>query len=111
MFGGGDQPKRADSFRPLVSWKEIAAYLGVTPRTAQEWEKEWGLPVHREGNPQKPRIVAYPLELDRWGEQRRLSQIPSTLPLEDPKKGTLPVVPDRLTLCSGRRRSGPLGHS
>jgi hypothetical protein len=94
MLGGGDKPKRADYPRPLVSWKAIAAYLGVTPRTAQEWEKERGLPVHREGNPQKPRIVAYPFELDRWGEQRRLTEIRSTPPLEDSRKGK----PYRLSL-------------
>jgi hypothetical protein len=58
---------------PLVSWKEIAAYLGVTPRTAQEWEKERGLPVHREGNPQRPTVVAYAAELDCWRQQSRLA--------------------------------------
>jgi hypothetical protein len=59
--------------KTLVSWKEIASYLGVTPRTAQEWEKERGLPVHREGNPQKPTVTAYPSELDLWRREGRLS--------------------------------------
>lgn len=31
----------------LSSWKEIAAYLGVSVRTAQKWEAERGLPVQR----------------------------------------------------------------
>lgn len=31
----------------LSSWKEIAAYLGVSVRTAQKWEVERGLPVQR----------------------------------------------------------------
>jgi hypothetical protein len=33
--------------RLLNSWKEIAAYLDVNVRTAQNWEEERGLPVHR----------------------------------------------------------------
>ena len=31
----------------LDSWKEIATYLGRGVRTAQRWEREEGLPVHR----------------------------------------------------------------
>lgn len=31
----------------LSSWKEIAAYLGVSVRAAQKWERERGLPVRR----------------------------------------------------------------
>jgi phage terminase Nu1 subunit (DNA packaging protein) len=33
--------------RELNSWKEIAQYLSVNIRTAQKWERERGLPVHR----------------------------------------------------------------
>jgi hypothetical protein len=51
--------------RELQSWKEIAAYLGVTERTAQNWERERGLPVHRLGG-EKGRVVAWTEELDRW---------------------------------------------
>lgn len=35
--------------RTLESWKQIAGELGVTDRTAQNYEKEWGLPVERDG--------------------------------------------------------------
>lgn len=31
----------------LLSWKQIAAHLGVNVRTAQKWERERGLPVRR----------------------------------------------------------------
>jgi hypothetical protein len=31
----------------LTTWKEIASYLGVGVRTAQEYESQLGLPVHR----------------------------------------------------------------
>jgi len=33
--------------RELNSWKEIATFLGVNVRTAQKWEQERHLPVHR----------------------------------------------------------------
>jgi hypothetical protein len=33
--------------KELASWKEIADYPGVTVKTAQNWEKLRGLPVHR----------------------------------------------------------------
>jgi len=49
----------------INSWKEIAAYLGVTVRTAQRWEAEWGLPVRRDGGG-RGRVAADSAELDRW---------------------------------------------
>src|ERR1700720_4403293 len=33
--------------KKLVSWKEIAVYLGREVRTVQRWENTEGLPVHR----------------------------------------------------------------
>jgi len=54
--------------RPVLqSWKEIAAYLGVSPRTAQSYEDLHGLPVHRLHG-QRGRVIAYPDELDTWRE-------------------------------------------
>ncbi len=50
----------------LQSWKEIAAYLGVTVRTVQRWEKEADLPIHRQGTGRRSRVVAYSDELDSW---------------------------------------------
>ncbi|MFB3906106.1 MAG: helix-turn-helix transcriptional regulator [Acidobacteriota bacterium] len=50
----------------LQSWKEIAAYLGVTVRTVQRWEKEANLPIHRQGTGRRSRVVAYSDELDAW---------------------------------------------
>lgn len=51
--------------RQLSSWKEIAVHLGVTERTAQKWEHERGLPVHRLPG-EKGRVIAWTDELDRW---------------------------------------------
>jgi excisionase family DNA binding protein len=39
--------QKAFDGRQLTSWKEVAAYLGVSVRTAQKWEHERGLPVRR----------------------------------------------------------------
>ncbi|MCX6558902.1 MAG: FG-GAP-like repeat-containing protein, partial [Candidatus Aminicenantes bacterium] len=50
----------------LVSWKEIAAYLGCDVRTCLRWEKERGLPVHRPGGKPGPRVMAWKKELDEW---------------------------------------------
>ena len=56
----------------LESWKEVAAYLHRTVRTVQRWEREQGLPVHRLKHNRLASIYAYPEELDRWWEARRL---------------------------------------
>ena len=53
------------SSQELTSWKEIADYLHVSVRTAQKWEEEKGLPIHRLPG-EKGRIRGYPNELDRW---------------------------------------------
>lgn len=54
----------------LDSWKEIAAYLGRDIRTVIRWEERRRLPVHRLPGGQRPRVFAYPDEIDRWLEQR-----------------------------------------
>jgi hypothetical protein len=47
------------------TWKEIAAYLRVSVRKAQEWEKADGLPVRRHSGT-KPQVWAIKSELDAW---------------------------------------------
>lgn len=61
------------SRRVLHSWKEIANYLQVAPRTAQRRHQVEGLPVHHLGTGPKARVAAYSDELDAWaaGEGRR----------------------------------------
>lgn len=56
--------------RIVTSWKEIAAYLKIRVRTAQRWEKELGLPVHRINELDKAYVFAYTDELDKWFEKR-----------------------------------------
>lgn len=54
----------------LISWKQIARYLGVTVRTAQRWESWEGLPVRRHRHSERSSVYANPEELDRWWNSR-----------------------------------------
>ena len=49
----------------LNTWQEIANYLGISVREAQNWEKDHGMPVRRLSG-KKPRVFAYRPELDAW---------------------------------------------
>lgn len=66
----------------LHSWKEIAAFLGCEPRTAQRYEALRGLPVHRIPGGGIPRVFAYTSELQDWLDNS--SQVPSTAIPADP---------------------------
>jgi hypothetical protein len=50
----------------LQGWKEIAVFLGTSPRSAQRWECELGMPVHRLRMTTGSVVTAYPSELDAW---------------------------------------------
>ncbi len=58
--------------QPLQSWKEIAAYLQRDARTARNWEKEEGLPVHRHSHKSRSSVYAYPIEIDAWRAGRKV---------------------------------------
>lgn len=49
----------------LHSWKEVAEYLRVSVRTAQEWEKKHGMPVKRLPGV-RGSIIARASDLDAW---------------------------------------------
>lgn len=52
---------------PVLScWKDIAHFLGKGVRTAQRWEKELGLPVHRLNGGRKSAVIADPREVEAW---------------------------------------------
>jgi hypothetical protein len=54
----------------LHGWKEIAAYLGRSVRSAQRWEAELSLPVQRIVTPDGGQIVsASRREIDAWRQQ------------------------------------------
>ncbi len=61
----------AENNEVLESWKEIAAYLQRDAKTAQRWEKEEGLPVHRHSHKSRSSVYAYPAEIDGWKATRR----------------------------------------
>lgn len=52
--------------RKLTGWKELAEYLGTSPRTVQRWEREKGLPVRRVPGSNGHSVFADSGELDRW---------------------------------------------
>jgi Tol biopolymer transport system component len=54
----------------LDSWKEIAAYLRRSVRTVHRWEKDEGLPVHRQLHKDLGSVFAYKSELDAWSRTR-----------------------------------------
>lgn len=65
----------------LNGWKEIAACLGKSVRTAQRWERELGLPTHRIKTPDGQIIFGKRSEIDVWRsgmDQRRLGLLESS---------------------------------
>jgi tetratricopeptide (TPR) repeat protein len=50
----------------LDSWKEIAAYLRHSVRTAMRWEQERNLPVYRPPGDKRGAVLAFSDELDNW---------------------------------------------
>jgi hypothetical protein len=65
-----DPPRRLSAVpRDLHSWKEVAEYLQVSVRTAQDWEKKHGLPVKRLPGV-RGGILAKPSDLDSWQHGR-----------------------------------------
>jgi len=57
--------------KKLVSWKEIAAYLGREVRTVQRWEQTEALPVHRHEHQKRSTVYAFASELDEWVKTRQ----------------------------------------
>jgi tetratricopeptide (TPR) repeat protein len=88
----------ADSSTRLTSWKEIASYLGCDARTAQLWEKQEGLPIHRHEHQARASVYAYPEELDAWLQMRRPQK-----PVEAEPVAPAPL-PTPVPLQIGRRR-------
>ncbi len=60
---GGEGP--ADD-RRLMTWKEIAAFLGRDEKTARRWEAERGLPVYRAPGAGRSTVYATVRELEAW---------------------------------------------
>ena len=65
--------------RLLCGWKEIAAYLGISVRTAQRYWCAWGLPVRKAANTKRGAVFATTDELDAWVETRPRPILPSSI--------------------------------
>src|SRR3954469_8864466 len=89
----------------FTSWKEIAAYLECDERTAQRWEAECGLPVHRMPGRKRGSVFAFKHELDEWLKQDggRLPAAAAPTKLEDSKEPV--TTKERLSASSSLRPS------
>lgn len=94
--------------RLLRGWKDIAAYLGTSQRSAQRFAADLNLPVHRTGRVHGA-VSAFASELDAWtrrrttegveppGEAAADPDVPSTDP---PAPASTPLVPARLAAAA-----------
>lgn len=71
----------------LSSWKEIAHYLGVSVRTAQSWERDRGLPVHRFPGA-RSQVRASVSELESWRQAAPSADTESAV-----ESGSAPSLP------------------
>ena len=69
-MSSSETPSQGEPAGRLDSWKEIAAYLRRSVRSARRWEKEEGLPVHRHLHSKRDSVYAYKAELDVWWSTR-----------------------------------------
>ena len=79
----------------LNGWKEIANHLGVTVRTAQLWEKQRSLPIHRLPGGGKPSVFSTTEELEAWIHCNPGQPAPETRPTEIRRTrriGRLPIA-------------------
>jgi len=79
----------------LSGWKEIGQHLRRSPRSAQRWERELGLPVKRVRTAHGQVVYASRAELDAW--MARFRELPAELPADlaaverDPAGPSLPA--------------------
>jgi len=89
---------------PLRGWKEIAAHLGTSQRSAQRYASDLGMPVHRRGT-RGASVAAYAHELDEWVR----TQTPASLTQDCADVGVdaktvSEVTPHQPAVSAGRRR-------
>jgi hypothetical protein len=74
----------------LDGWKAVAAHLRKSVRTAQRWERELGLPVHRMQTETGEIVYAFTSEIDNWVRDRE--RAPRTA-RSAPEPGVRPDAP------------------
>jgi hypothetical protein len=88
--GGFGMPARNTPQKTLESWKQIAAYLERSERTARRWETSEGLPVHRREHEKQDTVFAFRHEIEAWGRLR--TRIPSEISIDE-AENLAPVKP------------------
>lgn len=92
--------------RPRIDgWKSIAAYVGRGVRTAQRWERELGLPVHRLNTGGAEVVFAKPDEVDAWLQRQSRSSLASS-PADTTAEttGDAGALPQAVTAAPASRR-------
>jgi Putative lumazine-binding len=79
--GGFGMPSRNTPQKTLESWKQIAAYLDRSERTARRWEASEGLPVHRREHEKQDTVFAFRHEIEAWGRLR--TKCPSEISIDE----------------------------
>jgi hypothetical protein len=74
-------PARNTPQKTLESWKQIAAYLDRSERTARRWEAREGLPVHRREHEKQDTVFAFRHEIEAWGRLR--TTCPSKISIDE----------------------------
>jgi hypothetical protein len=82
-----DFEERSDQ-RRLTSWKQIAAYLDVSVRTVQRWERTENLPVLRMPG-YRGRVYVDTAALERWKESLKPGQRAAIMTPKNGKQGLL----------------------
>jgi hypothetical protein len=59
------QVNQREASLELQGWKQIASYLGITERTAQNWFLYRAMPIHRLLG-EKNRVFAKTVEIESW---------------------------------------------
>lgn len=70
----------------LVSWKEIAVFLGRAERTVKRWERQRGMPIHRIPGGERGSVFAYPDELRAWLLGELGLAAPDSRPIHDRRR-------------------------
>src|SRR5512146_3025168 len=92
ILSNADMPKTdhtlaidAETSERLSSWKEIAAFLKVSVRTAQRWERTASLPAHRHHHRDEASGYAYRAELEQWWSSRPRPLLESRVSRNSPR--------------------------
>lgn len=75
----------------LSGWSEIAEYIRTHITTAQRYERQHGLPVHRHGNGPKAPVFALQTEVDGWMRRLGREHVEGNVPDAPGQHSNLPL--------------------